>query len=365
MKQAVAELRLKWGKLAVRDKLLVMLAVAVLVAPLGSDLKLPALAVLLVLHARRRLASNLMGFRVNRAINKGQLFLCFQPKVNLEKGELAGVEALVRWADPKRGLVSPAAFIEGVEDSIFGRALDSFVLSAAIEHAKVLEESGLRTTVAVNLSPGSFEDPELPARLCDLLAEADLAPELLQIEVTERVLDAAPNAASVITTLGENGIGVALDDFGVGYSALQRLVHLDLQCLKIDRSFVADMETNERASVIVAWAVALAHQLGASVVAEGVETEDTVHRLRALGVDCVQGYFVAKPLTAQELAIWLERADKSFPDRRRGIERRSRPEVRKRTTERRSWEDRRAARRGDRRKRPRDPFNGSHTSARS
>jgi EAL domain-containing protein (putative c-di-GMP-specific phosphodiesterase class I) len=342
MKQALAELRLKWSKLAVRDKLLSTLGLLALVAPLGSGVKLPVLALVGILFARRRLASNLMGLRVTRAIRRRELFLCFQPKIDLSKGRVEGVEALVRWSDPKRGLVSPADFIEGVEASIFGRALDSFVLSAAVEHAKTLEQSGRPTSVAVNLSPASFEDPELAGKLCALLDEADLSPDLLQIEVTERVLDAAPNAASVIATLGEHGIGVALDDFGVGYSALQRLVRLELQCLKIDRSFVAEMETNPRAAVIIAWAVTLAHELGATVVAEGVEDEDTVHRLRALGVDCIQGYFISKPLTAQELAVWLERTDTSFADRRRGLDRRLRPEVRKRRTERRSWEDRRS-----------------------
>lgn len=341
MTPAFAELRLKWAKLAARDKLVVPLAVFVLVLPLDRDLRALALALLAAFYLRRRLASNLIGLRVNRAIHKGQLFLCFQPKIGLETGDLSGVEALVRWAHPRRGLVAPAEFIEGVEASIFGRALDSFVLSAAVDHAKVLESIGHPTPVAVNLSPASFEDPELADKLCALLAEADLAPNLLQIEVTERVLDAAPNAASVVRGLRAHGIGVALDDFGVGYSALQRLARLELECLKIDRSFVADMDTNSRAAVIVAWAVSLAHQLGATVIAEGVETEDTVHHLRALGVDCVQGYFISKPLTAQELAVWLDRADTTFPDRRRGIDRRRRPEARKVKPERRSWEDRR------------------------
>jgi EAL domain-containing protein (putative c-di-GMP-specific phosphodiesterase class I) len=356
MRQALAELRLKWGKLPARDKLIAVLALLVLTVPLAVGISRAwprgtmeaaivfepvALALLAGLHWRRAVASNLVGLRVNRAIRNGELFLCFQPKVNLTTGELSGVEALVRWADPKRGLVSPSDFIEGVEASVFGRALDSFVLSAAIDEAKLLEAAGHATPVAVNLSPGSFEDPALASKLCARLTEANLEPDLLQIEVTERVLDAAPNAAAVIEALGDKGIGVALDDFGVGYSALQRLVRLKLECLKIDRSFIADMETNPRASVIVAWAVSLSHQLGATVVAEGVETEEMVHQLRALGVDSVQGYFVSKPLTTQELAVWLDRADTAFPERRGGIDRRERPEVRRPATERRSWSDRR------------------------
>lgn len=317
-------------------------ATAVAVFALADGRYFPAVVLALALVAYRApsIARAIFGLRLMWAIRRGQLFLCYQPQIGLETGQLLAVEALVRWRHPRRGVIMPGAFLPRVEDSRFAGRLDDFVLETAAAQARALELAGNPLPVAVNLSAQTFECPELVAQIQDLLDRHDLAPSLLRIEITESALDRTADAAAVLEQLGECGVAVALDDFGVGYSALQRLVRLPLASLKIDRSFVIDMATNERAAVVVYSAVELGHALDLTVVAEGVETESLLERLKTLGVDLAQGYLIARPLPAEELVAW--EAEYCPPsDRRSGHDRRRRLEVRSALRERRSWADRR------------------------
>jgi EAL domain-containing protein (putative c-di-GMP-specific phosphodiesterase class I) len=161
-------------------------------------------------------------------------------------------------------------------------------------------------SIAVNLPPGVFQDLELPDRIAALRERFDLEPTDLQIEITEQVLDEGERPVTVAAQLASRGIAVALDDFGAGYSALQRLVRLPLHTLKIDRSIVMQMTDNPRASVVVESAVELARALGLQLtIAEGVETPELLQRLRGLGVDAAQGYVISRPLPADEFTAWL------------------------------------------------------------
>ena len=321
-------------------------ATAVAVFAFADGRYFPAVVLVLAVLAYRApsLGRAIFGLRVMWAIRRGQLHLCYQPQIGLETGRLLAVEALVRWRHPRRGVIMPGAFVPRIEDTRFARRLDDFVLETAARQARALELAGTPVPVAVNLSAQTFECDGLVTRIEDLLERHELAPSLLRIEITESALDRTADAAAVLERLGECGVAVALDDFGVGYSALQRLVRLPLASLKIDRSFVIDMATNERAAVVVYSAVELGHALGLTVVAEGVETVSLLERLKTIGVDLAQGYLIARPLPADELASW--QAQYRPPrDRRTGYDRRRRLEVRSALRERRSWADRRRAER--------------------
>ena len=308
---------------------------------------IPAVVLLLALaaHRARWIAQTLFGLQVLWAIRRGHLHLCYQPQVGLDSGRLLAVEALVRWSHPRRGAIGPSEFVPRIEGTSAARRLDSFVLDTAARQARALELAGRPVPVAVNLSASTFEDDALVDRILGVIESHGLPPSLLCVEITESALEGTANAAAVLQRLGEAGVAVALDDFGVGYSALQRLVRLPLASLKIDRSFVTDMATNERAAVVVYSAVELAHALNLTVVAEGVETEYLMARLRALGVDLAQGYLIARPLAADALARWQAEADRACLERRSGGDRRKRLEVRGAMRERRSWADRRSVER--------------------
>lgn len=297
-------------------------------------------------HQRGRLGG-LTGVRLMHAMRRGQLFLQYQPRVSFETGQALGVEALVRWAHPRRGLIPPSSFIDRLEDSRVVRRLDAYVLAAAITEAKRLELAGVPIPVAVNLSARSLDDPELGPGIDRLLLARGLRPELLQLEITERALEQTPAANAAVSALSSRGITVALDDFGVGYSALQRLVRMPIGALKIDRSFVSEMATNPRAALVVYSAVELAHSLGLHVTAEGVESEELFHQLRALGVDCGQGYVISKPLDPDNLVRWLRPRASLFPERRSGDERRHARAILGTESERRSWVERRAGGRAE------------------
>ena len=313
---------------------------------LAGGTVLPALVLALALAAYRASAvgRELFGLRLRWAIRRGHLHLLYQPQVGLDSGQLLGVEALVRWQHPRRGLIPPGEFVPRVEASRVARHLDDFVLETAVRQARELELGGTPLPVAVNLSAHSFEDPQLVERIGAVLDRHGLAPSRLWVEITESALEGTADAAAVLERLAECGVAVALDDFGVGYSALQRLVRLPLASLKIDRSFVIDMATNDRAAVVVYSAVELAHALNLTVVAEGVETESLLERLRAIGVDLAQGYLIAHPMRGEELARWQARF-RPPADRRSGRDRRGRLEIRSAARERRSWADRRRSER--------------------
>ena len=242
------------------------------------------------------------------AIAGGQLILHFQPKVDLGSGAVRGVEALVRWQHPERGLLYPDAFLSMVEESGLMRQLTQDVLEQALDQAARWQQQGRQLTVAVNLSASSLMDAHLPEQVLAMLAARGLPTSSLQLEITEEFLMAdRDRARAVLTRLRRSGIQIAVDDFGTGYSSLAYLRDLPVDELKLDRSFITPMADDPRAAALVASTIGLAHSLGLRMVAEGVEDQTTYDELRRLGCDEAQGYHLSRPVPAAELTAWLPR----------------------------------------------------------
>jgi diguanylate cyclase (GGDEF)-like protein/PAS domain S-box-containing protein len=242
---------------------------------------------------------------LRRAIEGGQLELHYQPINWLEGNQVVGVEALVRWRRPDGSLVLPSAFIPVAEETGLIRPLGSWVLEQACREAAgwgAAVPGGRPVGVTVNLSPRQLSQPGFEEAVRDVLAETGMTPSRLAFEITETVLmDLAPFTLGVVHRLRDLGVHFAIDDFGTGYSSLSYLRRFQVDALKVDRSFVGGLGRNPEDSAIVAAVVSLAHALGLSAVAEGVETEDQLERLRALGCDLGQGHYLARPLPPEAL----------------------------------------------------------------
>ncbi len=243
---------------------------------------------------------------LRRAVDQGELVLHYQPKIELSTGGLEGVEALVRWQHPMRGLIAPDQFIAVAEQAGLIDALSQWVLRAALRQCRAWRRGGLDIPVAINLSPRNLHDQRLPDTIAELLAQHELPPHLLGVEITESTLMADPaRALDVLTRLRDMGIRVAIDDFGTGHSSLAYLKRLPVAELKIDRSFIRDIVSDESDRLIVRTTVELAHSFGLRVVAEGVEDDLTKHLLTELGCDVGQGFHMSRPLPGPEVTHWL------------------------------------------------------------
>jgi EAL domain-containing protein (putative c-di-GMP-specific phosphodiesterase class I) len=230
----------------------------------------------------------------------------YQPTADMRTGRIVGAEALMRWRHPRHGLMMPDRFIPLAERSGLIRSLTLFAARTALTQARAWRDAGLELTVSVNLSTRDLIDISLPEEIGDLLDEARLPAHLLELEITESVIMADPmRARGVVARLREMGVKVAIDDFGSGYSSLGYLKRLPVNELKIDKSFVMNMQDDSGDAVIVQSTIDLAHNLGLTVVAEGVESDETWRRLGALGCDVAQGWLIGRPLPAAEFASWL------------------------------------------------------------
>ena len=235
-----------------------------------------------------------------------QLTLFYQPKVDLRRGEVCGVEALLRWRHPTRELVGPADFIPIAESTGLINQLTTYVLRQALRQARDWLDGGLRVPVAVNLSPRTLHDPSLVTRITGLLDEYRLPAALLRLEVTETTVMTNPGLAmTTLTLLHELGVGLSIDDYGTGYSSMAYLGRLPVDELKVDRTFVLRMTGDDNDAVLVRGAIDLGHNLGLTVVAEGVEGGEHVTALRDLGCDIAQGYHYARPMPPGELTAWM------------------------------------------------------------
>jgi EAL domain-containing protein (putative c-di-GMP-specific phosphodiesterase class I) len=243
---------------------------------------------------------------LRRAIDAGELVLHYQPKAELRSGEVSGVEALVRWSHPTRGLIPPDEFIPLAQKTGVIVPLTHFVLNEALRQCRTWQLEGLNLCVGVNLSARNLLDVNLPDTVGGLLAKWEVAPSLLELEITESTILADPiRAMHVLSRLGDMGVRLAIDDFGTGYSSLAYLKRLPVDELKIDKSFVQGMERDDNDAVIVRSTIDLGRNLGLRVVAEGVETDEAWRRLASLGCDVAQGYYLSRPVPAAELASWL------------------------------------------------------------
>jgi EAL domain-containing protein (putative c-di-GMP-specific phosphodiesterase class I) len=239
---------------------------------------------------------------LRQGIENGELEVHYQPKADLASGRIVGAEALVRWRHPTRGLVMPDDFVPIAEHTGLLRPLTLSVLETAIRDCRRWEEEGVTLELAVNLSVRNLLDLELPNDIARLLAQYGLPAERLELEITETTIMSDPaRTLAVLARLREQGLGIAIDDFGIGHSSLSYLKRLPVNELKIDRSFVMNMASSENDHVIVRSTIELAKNLGLRVVAEGVESLAVWQQLRELGCDQAQGYFLSRPVVESAL----------------------------------------------------------------
>lgn len=242
---------------------------------------------------------------LRRALDAHEVQLHYQPKVRFD-GQVAGLEALVRWVHPERGKVPPDEFIAIAESSGLMPHLTEYVLDTALAQVARWRAQGLFVPVAVNVSPRDVHTPGFAGSVAARLARHGVPPGSLQLEITEHVLLEDPQrAADTLNGLTGHGVKMSLDDFGTGYSSLVHLRRLPVSELKIDRSFVARLAVDTEDAEIVRCTVDLAHSLGLLVVAEGVEDDETWERLRDLGCDAVQGWLVAAAMPPEDMTAWL------------------------------------------------------------
>jgi diguanylate cyclase (GGDEF)-like protein/PAS domain S-box-containing protein len=245
---------------------------------------------------------------LRRALDQRELMLHYQPKALLADGAVHAVEGLLRWNHPDRGLVPPDDFIPVAEQTALIRPLTLYVIDEALRQCRSWQDDGLRLAIAVNLSSRTLVDDDFPMQVAELLQRWNVEPGLLEFEITESSMLADPARTKLILEqLSEMGIRLSIDDFGTGYSSLAYLKRLPVSEIKIDRSFVMNMDTDEDDATIVRSTIELGRNLGLDVVAEGVESEQAWHRLRGLGCAAAQGYYLSRPVPPDELVTWLAR----------------------------------------------------------
>ncbi|WP_305908225.1 bifunctional diguanylate cyclase/phosphodiesterase [Methylomarinum sp. Ch1-1] len=255
-------------------------------------------------HSPRRLT--LMS-ELRRAIESSQLELYYQAKVSLQSGQLFGAEALLRWQHPRHGFIPPDEFIIMAERTRMIKPLTLWVLKEAFKQSALWHAQGKDLIISVNLSTRDLHDPELPDLVSGIAASTGIRPEWVMLEITESSIMTDPDRAlEIIKRLNGMGYQFSIDDYGTGYSSLAYLKKMPLAELKIDRSFVAEILTNENDEVIVNATINLAHNLGLHVTAEGVENEAIMHKLSAHGCDLVQGYFFNQPMSLADFECWMQ-----------------------------------------------------------
>jgi diguanylate cyclase len=242
------------------------------------------------------------------ALERQELSLQYQPKVNLRTGRITGAEALLRWHHPKQGMVSPAVFIPIAEETGLIEPIGEWVMKTACQQMQIWQQSGIAPLkIAVNLSVCQFSQPQFHQRIRQTLANAQINPQWLEVELTESTLiqdvDLAVHRLQLLKTLG---LQIAIDDFGTGYSSLSNLYRFPFDILKLDRTFVQDIHTNPKNGAIATAIITMAHQLNLKVVAEGVETMSELAFLFEKQCDEIQGYLFSKPLPAAQFAELIQ-----------------------------------------------------------
>jgi len=256
-------------------------------------------------RARERLV---LESRLHRAIERDEIHVYYQPQIHLISGRIVGLEALARWKDPDKGIVSPATFIPLAEETGLIVPIGEIVLKKACHQLRAWHQAGHPSlTMSVNLSAVHFRQPELASRVKSILSNEGLDPGHLDLELTETsIMQDAEAALQTLTKLKSMGISISIDDFGTGYSSLIYLRRFPIDTLKIDRAFTNDMATSEDAKAIVAAILAMAQALKLTVIAEGVETEEQIALLSTQKCYLAQGFFFSKPVPADELTALLE-----------------------------------------------------------
>ena len=250
---------------------------------------------------------------LRHAIKNDELVLYYQPKIDFNSGHISGLEALVRWQHPRHGLMFPDDFIPLAERTGLINPLTAWVLHMALSECCTWHRDGFPLTIAVNISASNLQDPHFPEIVAASLAKTGAEPAWLELEITETAIMKEPAAAiDAIGKLNRMGVQLAIDDFGTGYSSMAYLKKLLVAKIKIDKSFVMDMNTNKNDAVIVRSLIGLGHNLGLSVVAEGVESAEVWDELKALGCDSAQGYSMSRPIPPENLGDWLRQSPWGF-----------------------------------------------------
>lgn len=242
-----------------------------------------------------------LGMDLHRAIRKNELILHYHPKVSLHTGKIVGVEALIRWEHPELGLVAPGTFISIAEETGLIIPIGEWVLYTACQQNKKWQQQGFLTTVSVNLSPRQFTQSNLVETVERILLETELEPHYLELEISENMAADNERTFTALESLKSLGVRISIDDFGTGYSSLNFLQKFPVDTLKIDRSFVERMQTNEEDKTIVKTIISMAHNLNLNVVAEGIQTKGQLLFLQQHLCDEGQGFFFSKPILANEL----------------------------------------------------------------
>jgi EAL domain-containing protein (putative c-di-GMP-specific phosphodiesterase class I) len=259
-------------------------------------------------HTERMLT---LGSAMHNGLEHRQFYLHYQPQLSADGRKVIGVEALLRWRHPELGVISPAEFIPLAESNGQIIPIGTWVLREAVQQLRTWMDADLPPMVmAVNLSSVQFRQPNLPALITDILDEAQVPPEYLELELTESVTMGNPQIAiSVMDELHSRGVRMSIDDFGTGYSSLSYLKKFKVYKLKIDQSFVRDIATDADDRAIVIAIIQMAHSVGFIAIAEGVETPAQLEFLRQQNCDEVQGYFFSKPLPADQIVTFVRKMD--------------------------------------------------------
>ena len=248
---------------------------------------------------------NMLG-ELRHALQADEIVLHYQPKLSLPSGELIGVEALARWQHPTRGLLSPAEFIPAAESTGLIVPFTLHVLELSLGQMRRWQSASHDFSMAVNVSPRCLAHPDLTANVIELLRKHSVPPRLLKLEITENTLAHDPHRAlATLTSLHDAGIQISIDDFGTGYSSMSYLKQLPVSELKVDRSFVSGMVGDADDEVLVRSVIELGHNLGLTVVAEGVEDEATLDALMRAGCDVAQGFHLGRPMAGEAFDTWV------------------------------------------------------------
>ena len=244
---------------------------------------------------------------LRQAIVADQLFLMYQPKIDLKTGSIAGVEVLTRWQHPKLGLIPPDEFIPVAERTGLIIPLTLWVLHQSLLQCRVWNDMGICTSIAVNLSMWNLEAQELPDQIAGLIKSVDMPPDRLELEITESAIMGDPlKTTRTLILIRDLGVRFTIDDFGTGYSSLAHLRKLPVTGMKIDKSFVQNMESDRDNAVIVRSIIDLGHNLSLKVTAEGVETQEAKDMLVGFKCDEAQGYYYSHPIPAREIIRLLK-----------------------------------------------------------